>query len=123
MNFPKHLIHWTRLYYNNITSRVLVNRQLTDPFPIRSGVTQGCSLAPLLYVIYLEPFLRKLRARQNIQGYHLPGAQGERIQVERIWTTSPSLARIVGPLPWQRRWWTTTVQPLVNRGKSELYLS
>jgi len=126
MNFPQHLIHWTRLCYQNITSRVLVNKQFTDPFPIRSGVRQGCPLAPLLYVIYLEPFLRKIRATHTIQGYHLPGAQGERLQVVAymdditiVGTDSRSIAaatKVVDD-------YCAATGALVNRGKSELYLS
>ncbi|KAJ7994396.1 hypothetical protein DPEC_G00248850 [Dallia pectoralis] len=81
MNFPQHLINWTNLCYQNISSRVLVNNILTDPFPIRSGVRQGCPLAPLLYVIYLEPFLERIRTSPGIPGYQLPGAGGERLRV------------------------------------------
>ncbi|KAJ8000408.1 hypothetical protein DPEC_G00204510 [Dallia pectoralis] len=81
MNFPQHLINWTNLCYQNISSRVLVNNILTDPFPIRSGVRQGCPLAPLLYVIYLEPFLERIRTSTVIPGYQLPGAGGERLRV------------------------------------------
>ncbi|KAJ7994422.1 hypothetical protein DPEC_G00249110 [Dallia pectoralis] len=81
MNFPQHLINWTNLCYQNISSRVLVNNILTDPFPIRSGVRQGCPIAPLLYVIYLEPFLERIRTSPGIPGYQLPGAGGERLRV------------------------------------------
>ncbi|KAJ7998408.1 hypothetical protein DPEC_G00204630 [Dallia pectoralis] len=81
LNFPQHLINWTNLCYQNISSRVLVNNILTDPFPIRSGVRQGCPLAPLLYVIYLEPFLERIRTSPGIPGYQLPGAGGERLMV------------------------------------------
>ncbi|KAJ8007658.1 hypothetical protein DPEC_G00096450 [Dallia pectoralis] len=81
MNFPQHLINWTNLCYQNIYTRVLVNNILTDPFTIRSGVRHGCPLAPLLYVIYLEPFLERIRTSPGIPGYQLPEARGERLRV------------------------------------------
>ncbi|CAB1340745.1 unnamed protein product [Coregonus sp. 'balchen'] len=90
----------------NITSRVLVNNTFTDTFPIRSGRRQGCPLAPLLYVIYLEPFLQKIRSTPGIPGYQMPGALGERLKV---------VAYIDD--------YSTATGTLVNRCKSELYLS
>ena len=47
----------------------------------RSGVRQGCPLASLLYVTYLQPFLQAIRANPGVVGYPLPGAGGERLKV------------------------------------------
>ncbi|KAJ7987906.1 hypothetical protein DPEC_G00331450 [Dallia pectoralis] len=125
MNFPQHLINWTNLCYQNISSRVLVNNILTDPFPIRSGVRKGCPLAPLLYVIYLEPFLERIRTSPGIPGYQLPGSEGERLRVMAYMDN----ITIVGT---DSRSVTTATKvddycaatgALVNRGKSELFLS
>jgi hypothetical protein len=39
---------WIRLLYTDISSKVLVNRFLTDSFPVERSVRQGCSLSPAL---------------------------------------------------------------------------
>ncbi|KAJ7985704.1 hypothetical protein DPEC_G00343210 [Dallia pectoralis] len=126
MNFPQHLINWTNLCYQNISSRVLVNNILTDPFPIRSGVRQGCPLAPLLYVIYLEPFLERIRTSPGIPGYQLPGAGGERLRVVAymdditiVGTDSRSITTATKAVDD----YCAATGALVNRGKSELFLS
>ncbi|KAJ8402296.1 hypothetical protein AAFF_G00371610 [Aldrovandia affinis] len=61
----------------DISGRVVVNKHLSAPFDIRSGVRQGCPLAPLLYVIYLEPFPQAIRRNKNIRGYLLPNLMKE----------------------------------------------
>ena len=43
--------------YSNAHSRVRVDGVLSDPFPIRRGVAQGCPLSPLLYNIFADSLL------------------------------------------------------------------
>ncbi|KAJ7995658.1 hypothetical protein DPEC_G00246860 [Dallia pectoralis] len=126
MSFPQHLINWINLCYQNISSRVLVNNILTDPFPIISGVRQGCPLAPLLYVIYLEPFLERITTSLGIPGYQLPGAGGERLRVMAymdditiVGTDSRSITTATKAMDD----YCAATGALVNRGKSELFLS
>ena len=47
-------ISWLRLLYTDIHSQVLANGNLSDPFPLRRGIRQGCPLSPLLYVLFIE---------------------------------------------------------------------
>lgn len=47
-----------RKLYCGCRSMVKVGRQLSQEFPVTKGLRQGCSIAPLLFKIYLEEALR-----------------------------------------------------------------
>ena len=59
--FKERFLRWIKLLYNDISSSVIINNLISDPFPIKRDVGQGCSLAMLLYVICFEPFAHKIR--------------------------------------------------------------
>ncbi len=64
MGFPGKFLAWVGLLYRDITSRILVNGDLSKAINIRSGVRQGCPLSPLLYVACIEPLAKVLRRDQ-----------------------------------------------------------
>ena len=67
-----YIFKWIKILYTDISSSVIVNGCISEPFPLTRGVKQGCSLSPLLYVFVLEPFARKVRADSEIHGVKLP---------------------------------------------------
>ena len=73
-NFGENLIKWIKILYNELSSCILVNNFISSPVKITRSVKQGCSLSPLLYVLCLEPFARKVREDNEIVGVHLPGS-------------------------------------------------
>ena len=70
-NFGPSFIQWVRTLHTNISSCVLVNGFTTGYFPVARGVRQGDPLAPLLFILGLEVFLRRVNNNQNIQGFEL----------------------------------------------------
>ena len=64
---------WIKLLYNGAIGKVLVNGFISDPFPISSGVRQGCPLSPLLYVLCCEVLLLCFNFCENLKGFLLPG--------------------------------------------------
>jgi hypothetical protein len=68
MGFKK----WIRLLYTGISSKVLVNRYLTDGFSVQRSVRQGCSLSPALYVLCFEVLALRLRNDTIYKGIRLP---------------------------------------------------
>ena len=42
-----------RLLHDKMTATVLIKGTVTEPFTIRTGVKQGCFIAPTLFTIYL----------------------------------------------------------------------
>ena len=60
----------------NASPRVMVevNGVRSEPFTLTRSIRQGCPLLPMLYILALEPFLRKLKANLALRGLTLPGA-------------------------------------------------
>ena len=52
---------WISMMYHNPQAVVQVNGRRSGMIAIERSVRQGCPLSPLLYVLALEPFLRRLR--------------------------------------------------------------
>ena len=49
------------MLYHNPQGVVSVDRKRSEALVIERSVRQGCALSPLLYVLALEPLLRRLR--------------------------------------------------------------
>ena len=54
---------WISILYHNPQAVVQVNGRRSGAFAIERSVRQGCPLSSLLYVLALEPLLRRLRDR------------------------------------------------------------
>ena len=75
--FNSNFIKWVKLLYNDISSSVIVNNHISQAFPIKRGVRQGCSLSMPLYVICFEPFAHKIRNSDDIKGINMPGTTSQ----------------------------------------------
>ena len=66
-----------RNLYQGNRSRVVVNGQKSDFFPIDQSVAQGDPLLPTLYAIFENALLLELHAGHNMEGSTFPiGANG-----------------------------------------------
>ena len=79
-NFAPSFIQWIKILYRNTSSSVIVNFTISEPFDLSRGIRQGCSFSPLLYVLLLEPFARKVRQDNEIIGVKLPGTS-DRVKI------------------------------------------
>ena len=59
--FQPEFRRWISIMYHNPQAVVQVNGRRSGVFAIERSVRQGCPLSPLLYVLTLEPLLRRLR--------------------------------------------------------------
>ncbi|CAI5477128.1 unnamed protein product [Closterium sp. Yama58-4] len=73
LGLPASFIHWVRLMHSNTYTRISVNNRLGPTFPVRTGVRQGCPLAPLLFVCVMEIFHRYMSL--SLPGFALSPAQ------------------------------------------------
>jgi hypothetical protein len=71
-NFGPNLIKCITILYQDLTLCIIVNNFISQPVKISRSVKQGCSLSPLLYVLCLEPFVRKVCKDKDIEGLKLP---------------------------------------------------
>ncbi|WAR02674.1 YTX2-like protein [Mya arenaria] len=77
-------VNWSFLFstldafgFSHIFINMILNNFISDPFSLTRSVRQGCSLSPLLYVIVLEPFIRKIQNNSTIRGILAPGGDVE----------------------------------------------
>jgi hypothetical protein len=57
--------------YNKPIANIILNGEQRKPFPLMSGMRQGCPLSPLLFNIVLEFLTREIRQEQEIKGIQI----------------------------------------------------
>ncbi|CAI5472388.1 unnamed protein product, partial [Closterium sp. Yama58-4] len=73
LGLPEGFIRWVRILHSDTTTRVSVNNLDGPVFPVRTGVRQGCPLAPLLFVCVIEVMQRYLSV--SLPGFAFCNAQ------------------------------------------------
>jgi retron-type reverse transcriptase len=53
------------------TANIIINGEKLKPFTLKSGMRQGCPLAPLLFNIVLEILARAIRQEEEITGIQI----------------------------------------------------
>ena len=67
-NFGPKLISHTRTLYTDITSKIANNGHISNWFPLKLGVRQGCPVCPYLFKLDAEAFSTKIRTSKDIKG-------------------------------------------------------
>jgi retron-type reverse transcriptase len=57
--------------YDKLTANIILNGEKLKPFPLKSGMRQGCPLSPLLFNIVLEFLARAIRQEEEIKGIQI----------------------------------------------------
>ena len=57
--------------YDKTTANIILNGEKLKPFPLRSGIRQGCPLSPLLFNIFLEVLATAIREEKEIKGIQI----------------------------------------------------
>jgi hypothetical protein len=64
--FPVDTINLVKLLYQNESSALLLNRNRSDKWQVNKGVRQGASSSPLLFNLFPEELLQRLRGHEGI---------------------------------------------------------
>lgn len=72
--------------HEDTTARFAVNGELYAVMRVRSGIRQGCPLAPLLFIIAAEALGLMLDGDDKLQGISVPGTDGA-TKWPRSWMT------------------------------------
>jgi hypothetical protein len=73
--FPEQFINMIRTLYKNTTSTIMINGELSKPFPILRVVRQGDALSCLLFNIAIKPLAEIIRCSRQISGIKIPGTK------------------------------------------------
>ena len=65
MGLPQGCMRWLELFTTNTCSRVMLNGHVSPAFAVLNGLPQGGPLAPLLWVLQLQPFTAALERAQS----------------------------------------------------------
>jgi hypothetical protein len=57
--------------YDKPTANIILNGEKLKPFPLKSGMRQGCPLSPLLFNIVIEFQARAIRQQEEIKGIQI----------------------------------------------------
>ena len=66
-NFPESYIQQIKTIYSDLKAVVLVNGFMTSTFKIEQSVKQGDALSCALFIISMDPLLRKISKNENIK--------------------------------------------------------
>jgi hypothetical protein len=58
-----------KVIYDKHIVNIILNGEQLKPFPLKSGMRQGCPLFPLLFNILLEFLTRAVRQEQEKKGF------------------------------------------------------
>ena len=75
---PTKIIDAIKVLYTNTESTILTPDGETEPFSILSGILQGDTLAPFLFIIVVDYILRMSVDKNHTKGYELKPRLGSR---------------------------------------------
>ena len=73
--FPKKYCDWISILFNEASTTIDVNGNLSEPIRLQRSTRQGCPIAPLIFVIDADAMFYVLRASElgpPIKGISLP---------------------------------------------------
>ena len=76
IQFDEGFITLVTRMHSGTTARFLVNGELSEPVPVRSGIRQGCPLEPLLFLLVVELLGLAIHHDPNIRVIPVLGAGG-----------------------------------------------
>jgi hypothetical protein len=67
LGFKRMYLNIVKAIYDKPRVKIIINGEKLKPFPLKSGMRQGCPLSPLLFNIVLEFLARAIRQEEEIK--------------------------------------------------------
>ena len=74
-------VSMVKLLYSGAQSKVRINNEDSEPFPLLSGVRQGCPISPLLFAMVVETMSNLIRDHPDIEGVLVPDVGDTNLEV------------------------------------------
>ncbi|TFY54492.1 hypothetical protein EVJ58_g8829 [Rhodofomes roseus] len=121
MGLPESFITRIKNLYENATTVIIINGEISKPYRVSRGVRQGDPLSCLLFDLAIEPLACALR-RSNLRGFQIPGLTERVITSLFADDTSTFLAQCDR---WSDLWlildsWCSASGARFNSGKTEV---
>jgi hypothetical protein len=72
-----------KVIYDKSTANIIINGEKLKPFPLKSGMRQGCPFSLLLFNIVLEFLARAIRQEEEIKGIQISKENCQNISICR----------------------------------------
>ncbi|GMF60821.1 unnamed protein product [Phytophthora fragariaefolia] len=69
--YPMHFIQVVERLHSGTTVRFLANGASSEPVLVTRGIRQGCPLAPLIFILALEPLYQRIQSGMVVEGVAL----------------------------------------------------
>jgi hypothetical protein len=63
--------HIVKAIYDKLIANIILNDEKLKPFPLKSGMRQGCPLSTLLFKMELEFLARAIRQEEEVKGIQI----------------------------------------------------
>ena len=73
-NFDEQFFQLIQRMHTGTSARFSVNGEQSEPLAVHSGIRQGCTLAPLLFLLVVELLGLAIQQAPGIRGLSVPGA-------------------------------------------------
>jgi hypothetical protein len=65
LGIKRRYLNIVKAIYDKPMVNIILNREKLKPFPLKSGLRQGCPLSPLLFNIVLQFLARAIRQKKK----------------------------------------------------------
>ena len=74
-NFGTNFIHFIKTLYNETTTAVINNGNISKWFKPERGVRRGCPISPYLFILAVKILSSKIRSLKDIKGIKIGGTE------------------------------------------------
>ena len=119
--FGPKFINWVKLLNKNLKADILVNGYRTDKIDIEQSVKQGDALSCSLFILCMDPLIRKVNSDDTIEGLNI----GNPILIDKLCGYADEIVFIIkdtGPSQILTQWFFTVYNEISMMLEISVYI-